>query len=144
MPHNSFKNHFLVAMPTLADPYFHKSVTYLCEHHEEGAMGIMINQPIELTLKEMLASLELDIDASVPESTLVNGGPVAQERGFILHTGDKQWETTMNIGENISLTASKDILVDIANNNGPEDTIIALGYAGWDSGQLEEEIASNL
>ena len=143
MPHNSFKNHFLVAMPTLADPYFHKSVTYLCEHHEEGAMGIMINQPIELTLKEMLASLGLDIDASIPVSTLVNGGPVAQERGFILHTGDKQWETTMNIGENISLTASKDILVDIANNNGPKDTIIALGYAGWDSGQLEQEIASN-
>lgn len=146
MPHTSFKDHFLVAMPTLADPpdtHFHKSVTYLCEHHEDGAMGITINQPIEFTLKEMLAHLDLNIDASLPESTLFNGGPVQKERGFILHSGDKQWETTTSIGENISLTASKDILVDIANNVGPKSAIIALGYAGWTSGQLEDEIAAN-
>ncbi len=143
MSHTSLKNHFLVAMPTLADPGFHKSVTYLCEHHENGAMGIMINQPVDLTLKELLTHLELDIDESLPEGALFNGGPVQRERGFILHSGDREWETTINIGDNINLTGSKDILVDIANNNGPENTIIALGYAGWDSGQLEAEIAAN-
>ncbi|MFT4609497.1 MAG: putative transcriptional regulator [Cellvibrionaceae bacterium] len=143
MPHTSLKNYLLVAMPSLTDPHFHKSVTYLCEHHKDGAMGITINQPIAYTLQEMLAHLALDIDASLPESTLFNGGPVQPERGFILHTGNRQWETTINIAENVSLTGSKDILVDIANNNGPEEAIIALGFAGWDSGQLEAEIAAN-
>jgi putative transcriptional regulator len=143
MPYISFKNHLLVAMPTLADPNFHKSVTYLCEHNEDGAMGITINQPIDFTLKEMLAYLELDIDPDLPEETLFNGGPVQKERGFVLHSGTRQWENTLNVAENISLTGSKDILVDIANNNGPEDVIITLGFAGWDAGQLEEEIAAN-
>lgn len=143
MTHTSFENHFLVAMPTLADPYFHKSVNYLCEHNENGAMGIIINQPIELTFKELLGHLEIDINPSLLEATLFNGGPVQQERGFILHTGDKQWETTMNIGENINLTSSKDILADMAANKGPQHTLVALGYAGWDAGQLEEEIAAN-
>jgi putative transcriptional regulator len=143
MPYTSLKNHFLVAMPSLTDPHFHRSVTYLCEHHSDGAMGITINQPSTYTLREMLAQLALSNNAYLPANTVFNGGPVQSERGFILHGGTKQWETTINIAEGINLTGSKDILVDIANNNGPTEAIIALGFAGWDSGQLETEIAAN-
>lgn len=137
------KNHLLVAMPSLADPNFHKSVVYICEHHEDGAMGIAINQPIAYTLEEMLAHLALDAEADLAESTLFNGGPVQPERGFILHNGSRLWDTTINIAENINLTGSKDILADIASGNGPSETVITLGYAGWDSGQLEAEIGAN-
>lgn len=95
------------------------------------------------SLKELLTHLELDINNNLRECPLFNGGPVQKERGFILHFGDQEWETAINIGDNINLTDSKDILIDIANNKGPENIIIALGYAGWDSGQLKAEYAAN-
>ena len=131
-------------MPGLADPSFQKTVTYICEHHENGAMGIIINQPIDLTAKELFSYLDLDAnDTSEDDSPLFYGGPVQKERGFVLHSTDKVWEETVVITEDISLTGSKDILKAIANNNGPESTMIALGYAGWDAGQLETEVGTN-
>ncbi len=143
MSFTSFKNHFLVAMPGLPDPNFHQSVTYICEHHENGAMGLVINQPLSLTMKELFSHLDLNTDDAVQEEPLFYGGPVQKERGFVLHSSDKSWETTMQIGDGISLTGSKDILEDIASDKGPENVMIALGYAGWDAGQLEAEIAAN-
>lgn len=143
MTFQSLKNQFLIAMPGLPDPNFQQSVTYICEHHENGAMGIVINQPVNLTMGELLSHLDLEVDESVEEQPLYYGGPVQKERGFLLHTPEKQWETTMNISEGISLTGSKDILEAIAQNQGPKKVIMALGYAGWDAGQLESELAAN-
>ena len=144
MKFTSFKNHFLIAMPGLPDPNFQQAVTYICEHHENGAMGIVINHPISLTMKTLFTHLDLDIHESIDENDpLFYGGPVQKERGFVLHSSDKSWESTMLIAKGISLTGSKDILADIASDNGPEHAMIALGYAGWDAGQLEAEISTN-
>ena len=143
MSFTSFKNHFLVAMPGLEDPNFQQAVTYICEHHHNGAMGIVINHPLKLTMGELFGHLEMDVHRSIEQDPLFYGGPVKKERGFVLHTSDKQWENTMQIADGISLTGSKDILVDIASDNGPESAMVALGYSGWDAGQLEAEIAAN-
>ena len=137
-----FKNHFLIAMPGLADSSFSQSVTYICEHHHNGAMGIIINQAVSMTRAELFHHLQLNNNYK-DDSPLLAGGPVQKERGFVLHTGKKTWESTLAISEEISITGSKDILTDIANHQGPEDVLIALGYAGWDAGQLEAEIAAN-
>lgn len=143
MTFHSLKNQFLIAMPGLPDPNFQQTVTYICEHHENGAMGIVINQPVSLTMKELLSHLDLDVHESVSEDPLYYGGPVQKERGFLLHSSEQKWETTMCISEGISLTGSKDILEAIAHNKGPKKVIMALGYAGWDAGQLESELAAN-
>ncbi|MEO0443142.1 MAG: YqgE/AlgH family protein [Pseudomonadota bacterium] len=140
---NSFKNHFLIAMPGLEDPNFQQAVTYICEHHQNGAMGIVVNHPLKLTMKELFGHLNMDVHESIEEDPLMYGGPVKKERGFVLHTSDKQWENTLAIAEGISLTGSRDILADIAKDNGPQHAMIALGYSGWDAGQLEAEIAAN-
>ncbi len=141
---HSFKNHFLIAMPNLADTHFHQSVTYICEHHEGGAMGIMINQPLKLTLGELFSQLDLTVTRkALKKQHLHYGGPVQKERGFVLHTGEKHWETTLDITEGICITGSRDILIDMAADQGPQQTLIALGYAGWEAGQLEAEIAAN-
>ncbi|MFT6388552.1 MAG: putative transcriptional regulator [Cellvibrionaceae bacterium] len=130
-------------MPGLPDPNFQQSVTYICEHHEDGAMGIVINQPLDLNIREFLDHFDFDVDDAIQEQTLFNGGPVQNERGFVLHSGEKSWETTTPIAGGINLTASKDILEDIAKCEGPANVMIALGYAGWSAGQLEAEIAAN-
>ena len=144
MSFTSFKDHFLVAMPGLPDPNFQQAVAYICEHHENGAMGIVVNQPTKLTAKELFTHLDLDIHDTIDDKEpLFYGGPVQKERGFVLHSSDKSWENTLPIANGISLTGSKDILADIACDNGPQHAIIALGYAGWDAGQLEAEIGAN-
>jgi putative transcriptional regulator len=142
MINHSLKNHFLIAMPGLTDPRFSQSVTYVCEHNEGGAMGIMINQPAKLSYKELFEQLQLNDDYN-DESPLLLGGPVQKERGFVLHSSEKQWTSTLSVSDDIALTGSKDILDDIANHQGPKNILIALGYAGWDAGQLEEEIVQN-
>jgi putative transcriptional regulator len=139
---HSLKNHFLIAMPGLTDPRFSQSVTYICEHNEGGAMGIMINQPATLSYKALFEQLQLNDNYS-DESPLLLGGPVQKERGFVLHSSEKQWTSTLSVSDDIALTGSKDILDDIANHQGPKNALIALGYAGWDAGQLEEEIVQN-
>ena len=139
---HSLKNHFLIAMPGLADPRFSQSVTYICEHNEGGAMGIVINQPASMSYKELFDQLQLN-DNYDDSSPLLKGGPVQKERGFVLHSSEKQWTSTLNVSEEISLTGSKDILEDIANHQGPQDVLIAIGYAGWNAGQLEEEVVQN-
>ncbi|MFT5116694.1 MAG: putative transcriptional regulator [Kiritimatiellia bacterium] len=142
MNNHSFKDHFLIAMPGLADPRFSQSVTYICEHNKRGAMGIIINQPANISYSELFNQLQLN-DQYDDHSSLLIGGPVQKERGFVLHTSEKKWSSTLAVSEKISITGSKDILTDIANHKGPDSALIALGYAGWNAGQLEDEIKQN-
>lgn len=140
----SLKDHFLIAMPSFTQGIFANSVTYLCEHNEQGAMGIIINRPIGIALGEILEQLEIDGVRNHGEDPVMAGGPVQVERGFVLHrTSERQWESTLPITEEISLTTSRDILDALAHNEGPERALVALGYAGWSAGQLEQELATN-
>jgi putative transcriptional regulator len=144
MEHTSLTNHFLIAMPGLQDPNFEKSVTYICEHTEDGAMGIVINQPLNIPVREILDQLDIaDIAPEVSDAPIYLGGPVNGERGFVLHESSTEWDSTLSVDNGISVTTSRDILESIASGKGPKKTLIALGYAGWASGQLEEELADN-
>ena len=139
-------NQFLIAMPALADPNFFHSVTYICEHTNEGAMGIVINKPLELRLDEILHHMKIPVTGRRPtELPVFLGGPVQPERGFIVHERerDREWENTITITDELAVTTSRDILEDIASDNGPWKLIVALGYAGWGPGQLEREMSEN-
>ncbi len=140
----------LIAMPSMEDPNFSRTVTLICEHNQEGAMGIIINQPTTLIVDELLSHLEgidtgkdLTDNAHSHNDPVFAGGPVQIDRGFILHDSDKQWDSTHIIDNDLSLTTSEDILLAIAKGKGPENALIALGYAGWAAGQLEDELSAN-
>ena len=135
----------LIAMPSLQDTNFSRSVTVVCEHNDTGAMGIIINQPTTICVDELINQLEMgDKEILVSNhSPVYAGGPVHIDRGFILHDSDRQWDSTHIIDNDLMLTTSEDILVGIATGNGPENSIVALGYAGWGAGQLEQELAEN-
>ena len=141
----SLQNHFLIAMPSLEDTYFSRTLTYVCEHNEDGAMGLVINQPSTMTLKQLLEQTDKSI--TVPEDKaeqiILAGGPVNQDRGFVLHSKQQGWASSLALAPNIMVTTSKDILTAIGQQQGPEDAIIALGYAGWTAGQLEQEMQDN-
>ncbi|GAB4345898.1 MAG: YqgE/AlgH family protein [Gammaproteobacteria bacterium] len=137
-------NHFLIAMPTLEDPNFARTVTYICEHNEEGAMGIVINRPLDLHLGDVLSHMDLKPKGEqVAQQSVLLGGPVQRERGFVLHSPASDWDATLRINERIGVTTSRDILAAIAEGEGPEHALVALGYAGWAPGQLEQEMADN-
>lgn len=138
----SLKNHFLIAMPSLGDSRFAKTVTYICEHNDGGAMGLVINQPASISHRELFSQLGLSGDVE-NDSPLLLGGPVKKDRGFVLHSAEQTWNSTLKVSNEVSITGSKDILADIANGEGPRNALIALGYAGWDANQLEQEIAEN-
>jgi len=140
----SLANHFLIAMPALADPNFVRTVTLICQHNEEGALGIVINRTTNLVVGDILQQLELPADESEQaQAPVYFGGPVQTERGLILHEGDRHFESTLPVGTSLGLTTSRDILESMANNDGPRHCLVALGYAGWGSGQLEREISEN-
>ena len=137
-------NHFLIAMPTLADPNFFQTVTYICEHNDAGALGIVINRPLQLELSELFR--HLNIVEERPGTTKIpvfSGGPVQQEQGFVMHTPLGQWDSTLRVTDALGITTSKDILQALARNEGPRQIFIALGYAGWGPGQLEREMGEN-
>lgn len=141
---HSFKNHFLLAMPGLNDPNFQHSLVFICEHTADGAMGFIINSPLDLTSRAIFEQLNLPFTEEAGNQPLFNGGPVQRERGFILHRGgNRKWESTLTVSEEIALTASRDILDDIANGQGPSDHLITLGYSGWGPGQLDYELMQN-
>jgi len=136
--------HFLIAMPSLDDGFFNQAVTYICEHDATGSFGIIINQETTITLEKVIGEMKIETEAKYnTKKSIFMGGPVDQGRGFILHRPVGDWLSSLKVTDNIALTTSKDILQAIANNEGPEDSIVALGYAGWAAGQLENEIASN-
>lgn len=137
-------NHFLIAMPSMDAGLFAHSITYICEHNPQGAMGLVINRPLELTLQELFDQLTDLPSPAHGDAPVYGGGPVQVERGFILHNNDgRRWDSTLVINDEIALTTSKDILDAIARNQGPKDFLISLGYAGWDAGQLEQELTEN-
>lgn len=131
-------------MPGLDDPGFAKTVTFICEHNDQGAMGITINRPSDLKLVDVLEHMAISTQAFTGENQIVyTGGPVEQERGFVLHNDNSIWDSTLKIAPKISITTSRDILAAIAENKGPAHTLVALGYAGWTEGQLESELHGN-
>jgi putative transcriptional regulator len=137
-------NQFLIAMPGLEDPNFFHSVTYICEHNEEGAMGLVINRPMNMQLGEILEHIHVrDACTEARQIPIYLGGPVQQERGFVLHSPMGEWEATMQVTDRIGVTSSLDILQAIARDEGPDQRLITLGYAGWGAGQLEQELADN-
>lgn len=143
----SLTGHFIIAMPSLMESYFDQSVTYICEHDENGAFGIVINHETDITFDEVISDINIPASDSTnkpkPHQKLFIGGPVQQDRGFILHKSGDKWKSTLKVDDHISLTTSRDILEAIAKNKGPKDNIIALGYAGWGPGQLEQEFVDN-
>lgn len=137
-------NQLLIASPALSDPNFARSVALICQHDDEGAMGVVVNRPSEYTLGEVLRQMNLEAqDPRLADQVVLAGGPVHPERGFVLHDGPRAWESTMAVAEGLYLTTSRDILEAMAAGDGPAHAIVALGCAGWGAGQLEYELGEN-
>jgi putative transcriptional regulator len=138
-------NQLLVAMPALADPNFSHSVTLVCEHSDRGALGIVVNRPLEMKMAEVFEQLALATeDARLLAMPVLGGGPVQKDRGFVLHRpGADAFESTMPVSDTLHVTTSRDVLASMARGAGPAQAVIALGYAGWEAGQLEEEVLQN-
>lgn len=137
-------HHFLIAMPAMTDPMFAKSLTYVCEHNEQGALGIVVNRPLNLTLGELFAQLKLQLDPTELENLPVHfGGPVQTDRGFVLHEPAGEWQSTLLVKDRVAMTTSKDILEAVGLGKGPRNLLVTLGYAGWAQGQLEYELSQN-
>lgn len=137
-------NQFLIAMPALKDPNFHRTVTYLCAHNNEGAMGIVINRPLELNLGEVLDHMSIEVDnIQVNDMMVLQGGPVQRDRGFVIHEPAGEWDAVLTVGDDIGVATSRDILTAVAHGDGPKRAVVALGYAGWGAGQLEHEVLQN-
>jgi putative transcriptional regulator len=140
----SLSNHFLIAMPGMADPYFAKTLTLICEHSDKGAIGVVVNKPIDLTLASLFGEINIALeDAVLRDTNVLFGGPVLMDRGFVLHQPLGEWSSTLKVNDELGLTTSKDILEAIAAGRGPSRVLVTLGYAGWGPGQLEDEMARN-
>ena len=141
-------NQFLIAMPGMADETFERSVVYMCEHNEKGALGLVINKPIDIKLRSLFEKVELKLEREeLAEQPVFFGGPVQTERGFVLHErreGDRpQFNSTLSIPGGLEMTTSKDVLEALADGSGPTKVLITLGYSGWQAGQLEDELGRN-
>jgi putative transcriptional regulator len=160
---DSLENQFLIAMPSLGDDYFNKTVTYICEHNDEGAMGLIINMPVNITLHDLLKQIEEnDTEQSSEDETtaeqtntmttkenisleqlVLSGGPISQNRGFVLHRTQPGWKSSLALSDDIMITTSKDILLSLGTEKQPDQFMVTLGYAGWGPGQLETELQAN-
>jgi putative transcriptional regulator len=137
-------HHFLIAMPNMADPYFAKTLTYVCEHNDQGALGLVVNRPIDMTLQALFERLSLTLkDKDLSDAPIYFGGPVQTDRGFVLHEPTGNWQSTLRVRDAIGLTTSKDILEAVGRGEGPQKILVTLGYAGWSAGQLEHELGQN-
>ncbi|MEO8204453.1 MAG: YqgE/AlgH family protein [Betaproteobacteria bacterium] len=137
-------HHFLIAMPAMADPYFTRTLTYICEHNEQGALGVVVNRPIDMTLRSLFDRLSLPMDDDdMADAPIYFGGPVQTDRGFVLHEPTGNWQSTLKVRDAVGLTTSKDILEAVGRGEGPKRLLVTLGYAGWSAGQLEHELGQN-
>lgn len=137
-------DHFLIAMPNMVDPHFSRTLTYVCEHNDQGALGLVVNRPIDMTLSALLE--QVSVTHASPQLARVPvhfGGPVQVDRGFVLHQPVGEWQSTLTVNDRIGLTTSKDILVAVGSGEGPNKLLVTLGYAGWAPGQLENELSQN-
>jgi len=140
----SLTHHFLIAMPNMADPHFAHTLIYICEHNDQGALGIVVNKPIDMTLSALFEQINVPLaDSGLRETKVHYGGPVQIDRGFVLHRPLGSWQSTLAISDGLGLTTSKDILEAVGHGDGPADVLVTLGYAGWAADQLEQEIAQN-
>ncbi len=141
-------NHFLIAMPSMQDPMFGGSVIYLCEHNERGALGIVINKPTDMTIETLLSRIDIKVSITPDlrqdtKKLVMFGGPVQDDRGFVLHSPIAQFTSSLKINDDIAFTTSRDVLEAVAQGRGPKNILVSVGYAGWGAGQLEEEIIKN-
>ena len=137
-------HHFLIAMPNMVDPYFAKSLTFICEHNDQGALGVVVNRPIDLSLQALFERINLKLEPYELRGLPVYfGGPVQTDRGFVLHQPVGDWNSTLNIRDRLGLTTSKDILEAVGRGSGPAKMLVTLGYSGWAAGQLEHELGQN-
>ncbi|MDQ5848001.1 MAG: YqgE/AlgH family protein [Pseudomonadota bacterium] len=137
-------HHFLIAMPNMADPHFARTLTYICEHNDQGALGLVVNRPIDMTLHGLFERLSLTLgNADAGLAPIYFGGPVQTDRGFVLHAPAGNWQSTLRVRDAIGLTTSKDILEAVGRGEGPKRMLVTLGYAGWSPGQLEQELSQN-
>jgi putative transcriptional regulator len=144
MENTNFTDHFLIAMPNMVDPNFAGSLTYICDHNPDGALGVMVNRPIEMSLDQLFDQIGIKMESEeFGKQPAYFGGPVQVERGFVLHHPVGNWNSTLQVNDRVGLTTSKDILEATGHGDGPEQIIVALGYAGWGPGQLENEIRQN-
>ena len=147
-PRIDLTNQFLIAMPGMVDETFSRAVVYLCEHNEKGALGLVINKPIDIKLKNLFEKVELALDRhELGEQPVFFGGPVQTERGFVLHEklldGESPFNSTLSVPGGLEMTTSKDVLEAMADGSGPAKVLVTLGYSGWQAGQLEDEIGRN-
>ena len=141
---SSLTNQLLIAMPSLIDPNFAQTVALICEHTDKGALGIVLNKPLPMRLSDVLTQMKLEpFTEDVGDKLVLRGGPVSTDRGFVLHRPGGQWDHTHKVSDTIQVTTSRDVLAAMARGEGPTDAFIALGYAGWESGQLEREMREN-
>jgi putative transcriptional regulator len=148
MENVSLTNHFLIAMPAMADPNFSRTLTYVCEHSRDGALGIIVNRPMDMSLSMLFEQVNIPLAdrqevAGYARMPVYFGGPVQTDRGFVLHRPAGEWQSTLRISEEIGLTSSRDILQAMSETGEPSEVLITLGYAGWSAGQLEWELAQN-
>lgn len=137
-------HHFLIAMPAMVDPYFAKTLTYICEHNEQGALGIVINRRIDLDFQALFDQIKIPLEnQSLAVIPVHYGGPVQMDRGFVLHQPAGDWQSSLKVADDIALTTSRDILEAVGRGEGPDRIFVSLGYAGWEAGQLEHELAQN-
>ena len=137
-------DHFLIAMPSLADPHFVRGVTLICQHDQSGAMGLVINHLSDYTLGEVLRQMEIASDSpALGRQPVLIGGPVQPDRGFVLHDDPRDFGSSLRFGQGLAVSTSRDILQEMARGEGPANALVALGYAGWTAGQLEYELAQN-
>lgn len=137
-------DHFLIAMPAMVDSFFAKSLVYVAEHNPRGALGLIVNRPIDMSLGSLLERIDVPLQAEgIANLPVLFGGPVQTDRGFVLHRPVGQWQSTLVVNEHVGLTSSRDILQAVALRGQPRDLMVTLGYAGWSAGQIEHELAQN-
>jgi putative transcriptional regulator len=137
-------NQLLIAMPSLGDPNFSQTVALICDHSSQGALAVIVNKPLPMRMAEVFEQLEIQIAAGpLPQRHVLRGGPMQTDRGFVLHRAGGAWDSTLEVSDALHVTTSRDILAAMAQGQGPEDALVALGYAGWGGGQLEAEIRAN-
>jgi putative transcriptional regulator len=144
VPSVDLTDHFLIAMPSMADPNFSRAVAYVCEHNDRGALGLVINRPTDMTLGSLYERVSLPLAVtSLADTPVYYGGPVQQDRGFVLHRPAGAWKSSLAVRGRVALTTSRDILEAIGAGSGPDQILVSLGYAGWAAGQLEHELGQN-
>lgn len=137
-------DHFLIAMPAMEDPYFSKTLVYICEHNDQGALGVIVNRPLDMNLASLFEKVDLALEVpGFADLPVYFGGPVQTDRGFVLHRPLGEWQSTLEVSKTMGLTSSRDILIAMGKEGQPQDVLVSLGYAGWGAGQLENELAQN-